>query len=290
MKMEFTSIYGSVVFSGGRFCGRDTCYIVEVSGIGLAARRFSTVTFSGTDGTSTTGKQYSSRTVIVSADIPRREYDFDSFYARFLRILSEDGELFVYSGKKKKRRIPAYVSGISEGKSNGDFKRVVISFYCDSPYFTDIAPVSVSLFTREKHLETEFVLPLVFSERINRAAVTNAGDIIAEPVITFSNGIDGVNGENGNLTIRNETTGQVMVLNYYPAPGESVTIDISERKIVSSNGSSLINFISDDTDLSDFHLEKGENILCVESNITNARANVECSFYNRYLEGVVYGY
>lgn len=289
MKIEYKNSKGTIVFSGGRSYGRNTCYIASVSGLGIAPVSVTATVFSGLAGAKTEVIRFSQRTVILSADIPKRNYDFDIFYGDMLRILSDKGELFVYS-KRKKRRIEAFVSNISEGKSQGDFKRIVITFTCDSPYFTDFEKVNVSLLTINKHLETEFILPLVFSERVSRAVVTNSGDITAEPVITFKNGVDGAYDAGGYLVISNETTGQFVTLNYYPAPGETVTIDISNRTITSDSGANLINFISDETDLSEFRLALGENVVSAESNVTNNRVFVGCSFYNRYIEGVADGY
>ncbi len=289
MKIEFKNDIGSIVFSGGRSFGRNTCYIVEVTGLGLAPANFTSVVFSGTDGAKTTSKRLSARTIILSADVPRRSYDFDDFYGKFLRVLSAEGKLFI-SSKKKKRCIGAYAASLSEGASQGEYKRIVITFTCDSPYFTDFSEVSVPLFTKNRYLETTFTLPCVFSERINRVTVHNSGDVPAEPVIRFTNAVGGYDGVDGNLVITNETTGQVLVLDYYPSPGEAVIIDIENRTIFSSGGANLINFISDDSDLSLFWLCVGENTLSVESNITNNKVHVECSFNNRYIEGAVYGY
>lgn len=288
MKIEFINSRGKILFSGGASAGRDTCFIVEVSGLGLAPMAISTVTWSGVDGQSTVSRCYRGRSIVISADIPRRSYDFEQFYGRFLRILEAEGELFVFS-RRKKRRIRAYASSVSEGKSQGEWKRVVITFTCDSPYFTDIEKVSGALFTKNRYLATEFVLPLIISERINRTLVYNAGDIPAEPIIRFKNASDGADGSGGNLIIKNETTGKTLTLNYYPNPGCEVIIDISERSIVSSDGESLLCNISDDSDLSEFLLAVGENVLSVESNITNSKVHVEYAFWNCFVEGAVYG-
>lgn len=289
MKIEFKNSLGAIVLSGGHSYGRNTCYIAEVSGLGLAPLSVTATSFSGMDGAKTESKKLSQRKINIAIDIPRRSYDYDVFYGNLLRVLSANGELFVYS-KRKKRRIEAFVSNISEGKSQGDFKRIVITFTCDSPYFTDFEKINVPLLTKSKYLETTFTLPCVFSERISRASVINSGDITAEPIITFKNGVDGTYDAGGYLVLNNETTGQFVTLNYYPAPGETVTIDISNRTITSDSGANLINFISDETDLSEFWLALGENVVSAESNVTNNRVLVECSFYNRYIEGVADGY
>lgn len=289
MTIEFRTDIGKIIFSGGRSYGRDTCYIAEVTGLGLAPVVTSTAVFSGMDGTATVSKRYDRRNIVLSADIPYRKYDFEEFYGRILRIISKSGELIISSGRKK-RRICAYVSQNSEGKNKGDTKRLILTFTCDDPYFTDIQKTTVPIMTKKRYLATEFTLPCIFSSRLNTATVTNSGDIVAEPIISFANAFDGAYAEDGDLVIKNETTGQFIVLNYYPSPGETVYIDIENRTIMSSSSANLLNRISDDTDLSDFCLAVGNNTIKVESNVTNNKVYVGCSYYNRYIEGIVYGY
>lgn len=289
MKIEFKNKFGKIIFSGGLPYGRDTCYIVEISGLGLSSLSVNTTIFSGVDGAVTTSKRLNQRHIVITADVPRRSYDFQEFYGRFLRILSEEGELFVTS-RRRKRKITAFASNIAEGKNNGDLKRVVITFTCDSPYFTDFEMVRATLLTKNKYLETYFTLPLMLSEKISRAVVTNSGDINAEPIIYFKNGESGKESVDGVLTVTNETTGQVLQLNYYPMPGEAIVIDIASRTVASSGGANLLTLISDDTDLSEFWLVPGDNVLNITSNIINNQARAECSFYNRYIEGVSDGY
>lgn len=162
---------------------------------------------------------------------------------------------------------------------------------CDSPYLKDATETKEVIYREDKLLEFKYPKYFDFGNEFKAISVTthevpvyNSGDVKAEPIITIIN--TGETAENiTGIKIINNTTNQKIRLDYATKAGETIIIDIPERKIYSNNGENLINLLTDDSYLSDFYLQEGTNIVKVETNL-NEKIVAYCSFYNQYLEAM----
>jgi len=132
-------------------------------------------------------------------------------------------------------------------------------------------------------------LPAIATVRTIRANVINNGEIDVYPIIHIYNTANQVALMSGfsGVIITNETTGAKIELDYSPSDGEEIIIDLALRRITSNLAGNIINYISDDTVLSDFILKTGENIISCEnlSGLTSLSAIVE--YTNNYAMAVV---
>jgi phage-related protein len=167
----------------------------------------------------------------------------------------------------------------------GEIATFAVQFVCDSPYFEDGEDRVVPLYRRTKGLSTPFALPRSFGEIVAGGLVENKGNIPLEPIITiyYPNALEGVDG----ITIKNETTGKGITLDYSPEGEDTVVIDVKNRKITSKIAGSLLNNISDDTFLGDFVLERGNNEISVDLGNVAKGFSIECKFSNLYSEAVI---
>ena len=79
----------------------------------------------------------------------------------------------------------------------------------------------------------------------------------------------------------NITKGKHLALQYEITAGEKITIDIKNREITSDIHRSVLNKITDDTILSDFYLDCGDNELTV-ANIESGAVAAVISYENQY--------
>lgn len=92
--------------------------------------------------------------------------------------------------------------------------------------------------------------------------------------------------DNGGISIQNLTTNQHIKLNTQTLLGEVIKIDIPRRKVISSLRGDVIKVISDDTFLSDFWLDVGNNIIKLTNFNTNEVISAVCEYTNKYIEAV----
>ena len=160
-----------------------------------------------------------------------------------------------------------------------------VQFVCDNPFFEDIDDTVVALYKRTKRLETPFSLPAVFGEIVLGGNIEIKGGVSVEPVISiyYPTALEEVE----SIILTNETTGKRVQLDYAPKGEESVTVDIKNRKIVSSTNGNIINYLSKDTFLGDFVLERGVNLISLSVGDLTPDFTVECRYNNLYNEAVI---
>ena len=138
--------------------------------------------------------------------------------------------------------------------------------------------------TRTKLLKNPVTLPCVLSSRVRKKDVVVSGDVMAEPVII----IQGTEENSGsNITIINHTTQERISLNYVPALGETVEINIPRRRVIKTVGSgepeSFVDALSDESYLSKFTISCGVNQLEI---VCDCAVTVSCNFCDQYLEAM----
>lgn len=278
MILTYKNEHGTIRINGG---GRDKAWrITEITGIGFPKRNFTYNTYAGVYGQELANVSIPSRTITISGDISAKAQNALPMHL-VSKILNADGELFMQTGRKA-RRAKVHTLSFEVQERKMAYKTFVLQLESDNPYFWGPAPLSYSVFSRLNLLKSPFTLPCVFSKRNMSAAVINGGDVDCEPVLTIfkpetSNAL-----ESDTVVIKNEANGAKITLNHIMQPGETVTVDIPSRTIVSDSSGSILQEISDDTVLSTFVLLPGKNhVSCVSGDASLA---VVCKFETLYLE------
>lgn len=284
ISIYFSNKYGNVFFGGTNKC--TSFRIKEIVGLGLPGSTLNTINYAGQEGRETLSSLRNYRTITIKGDIEGENKDYEIRKAIKVFSVPVEMELSV-NGRIRKCNCRCTSFDSPFGKKH--FKEFIVQFECDSPYFQD------KLITKESIYREEKILPFnykeyfgenkkMISELISESIVYNQGDVIAEPIITIIN-TGKTSDKTSGVTIYNSTTGKEICLEYATKEGETITIDISERKIYSSTGENLINHLKDDSYLSDFFLEEGPNILGIKTNVSESIISY-CSFYNQYLEAM----
>lgn len=117
------------------------------------------------------------------------------------------------------------------------------------------------------------------------AAVVYTGDVDSRPVITIT-------GQIANPVITNAATGDALdFTGGTVAAGDTWTIDTryGRKSVLNAAGSSVANYLSDDSDLATFRLVPdpiatgGTNLITLSGSATGTAAAVSVAYYNRYL-------
>ena len=291
--ISFENEAGRLVLSGGREAVFRT---LSVAGLGLPTKEFNVTSYAGQRGQETLSEVDRLRVITVSGDASRA---LQKELSRMTRILYYPGVLKIQSGNKR-RRIACRCTSLDDPERIGPFAKFVIQFTCDDPLFNDFEDTAEPVYERKNHLYGNIANSawgtngkLAFSTRLSGADLLNKGDSPCEPVFTVTNNEPLAWPDGTGLRIKNVTTGQKLELEYPLAKGESVTLDMRERRITSSNGDNLINFISKETFLSDFALARGMNRIETENYayasstaVSQKKMLVECRFNNNYIEAV----
>ena len=268
---------GRIEIGGGR---HPTARLIEIAGLGLPASEPNTIKYAGQPGYKMLGRVDMERTITMSLDFDGIPFDVMKIY----RVLQEECELLFFLGGER-RKIKGVCLNPTEVE-NIIFKRMykfVLQFVCENPYFEDYTDGVISLSTREDKFPTSFedgkgyiTLPAVATKRTAVITVNNRGDMDAYPTVTV------VAGEDSEvLIISNLTTGKSITINKEIAAGERIVFDVGNRTIKSDLAGSLLNYISDDTIMSEFVLQRGVNdILATNGSLNLLTGSV--AYKNQY--------
>lgn len=282
MILTYKNEHGTIRLAGG---GKDNAWrVTEITGIGFPKRNFTYNTYAGVYGQELASVSIPSRTITISGDISANAQKALPMHLA-AKILNADGELSLQTGRKARRaKVRTLSFEVQERKMA--YKTFVLQLESDNPYFWGPAPLSYSVFSRQNLLKSTFTLPCVFSRRNMSATVINSGDVECEPVLTIFKPEQSEVLERDTLIIKNEANGAVITLNHIMQPGETVTVDIPNRTIVSDSSGSILQEISDDTVLRSFVLLTGKNqVSCVSGDASLA---VVCKFETLHLEASHY--
>lgn len=293
LHITYQNDIGKLDFKGGN--GRHSWRILEIEGLGLTSKSFNTAQYPATIGQRTLSETIGARTISIQCDVnsiashygntPSNRWEI----SKALKILNEPGTLLISDGTRV-RKISARCVEAVQGERHGGYVVFAMQFVCDYPYFEDKETTKVPLFKVEHLLKSTFTLPCMFTRRTTKANVINIGDVDTEPIIRIRlNGgtYNGTAGTPGTLVIRNETTKQEIELNLQDAEStKEVIVDIPNRKIYSQDNKNLIHHLAPTSFLSDFWLQKGQNLIGVDNYISESCV-VECEFSNKYIEAVI---
>lgn len=286
-EMSFENQMGKLRLSGGQ---GTSFRITAVEGLGLMPREFNVKDFSTQAGQVLISKRDVARTITVSGDVYAKK-GLKKTLSQMMKVLYHPGKLSVSAGGKK-RMIACRCTTVTEPKYRSrELASLVLQFVCDMPYFTDEKGKTVSLFHRKNLIRSSFTLPCIFTEKVCRKQIINAGDVDTEPVITVFNDVVSsdiaVMSLDFGLEVINHTTGQKILLAYETQPGETVTIDIPGRQILSNMQGDITDVISKNSFLSDFVLVPGLNDVEVINYSVDQKIGVLIFYQNRYVEAVV---
>lgn len=281
--IDYANEIGTIRFGGGK----ERWNITNYSGLSLTEKSFLTASYAESPGQVTIREKAEARVITLRGD-----YVGDSgFLSLGMRILNQKGYLTVTNGMKT-RRIQAYCSHFEMKKPCGIYREFVVQFTADNPFFEGAEAVEMALYSRKDLVKGNFTLPCVFTQRIMTSSVYNHGDVMTEPVFKIFCNCGSDAGEKGIL-LKNETTGSQLWLQYALQEGETVTVDVAKRQIISdavreeNNGGNLIFFITDDTVLKNLYLVPGENRFVVTNFATESDVLVTCSIKEKYIEAVM---
>lgn len=289
MKIVLKNECGEFEIGGG---SNPKARLLETAGLGLPGKEIQSVTFEEQSGRTTTGSRDVERTITLSIDFFGDVFEMERLY----RILHKPVELQFFVGMKRRRISGRCVSSTDiETIIYHRWNKAVLQFVCDDPYFHDFVPIEAAISANEDRFpnvntdgEWYIQLPAVATVRHSVATITNRGDTILYPVIHLQNNktVNTLADEYG-ITLTNATTGKVITLNYDITAGEEVTIDLSKRKIYSSTNGNITNCISDDTVLSDFYLDIGDNVISVDSANISDNIFAVAEYSNNYVAVVI---
>lgn len=290
MKVIIKNKYGSFEMGGGY---HRIANIKNISGLGPPIKEASTVTFAGQPGHITEKTRDLSRTITISCDFVGGQQEIERLY----KILYYPVELWFTFGSRRRK-----INGICINPEDIEsiiYQRkysLVMQFVCDNPYFNDFYSTNIDVFQRANQFpnvldgENWYIqLPAVATERTVTASIYNKGETIIYPIIHIYNFAPTTASDTGKygIVITNDTNNAKIILNYNPQPGEEITVDLPKRKIHSSINGVITNKISDDTVLSDFVLDLGENILSCTNLSGTGDISVIVEYTNNYAMAVI---
>lgn len=265
MEIVIQNKNGRLEIGGGN---HPTAKLIEIAGLGLPASEPNTIKYAGQPGYKMLGRVDMERTITMSLDFDGIPFDVMKVY----RVLQEECELLFFLGGERRK-----IKGICLNPTEAEsiiFKRMyklVLQFVCENPYFEDFSDKVISLSTRTDMFPSYFdsaegkqVIDLaatpIATVRDATVKITNRGDMNIYPTITVV-----AEEDCETLVISNNTTNKSITINKSIAVGEKVVVDVYNRTIKSDINGSLLNYISDDTIMSEFVIERGINEMKVEN-------------------------
>lgn len=283
MELLYENEVGTLRLNGGS----GLWNIIEISGLGLPEKSFQVVRYAMTAGQVTLDAQESARLITLRGDCcTAREA-----VAEGIRILNRQGRLTLLMGGAV-RCLDAYCSHFEIEQPRHGLRSFVIQLTADEPFFEGEEPLMQALYSREKLVNSSFVLPCVFTKRTSDTVVCNRGDVVSEPIFTVMCRQAGEQQETEGFYICNKTTGHTLTVRYNLSQDEVVSIDIAGRRITSSlqsednyNGN-LIYFIDEDSFLHDMYMAVGDNHI-ISGNYSGADLLINCELREKYVEAVM---
>ncbi|MBO5733811.1 MAG: phage tail family protein [Clostridia bacterium] len=278
MKLIYENERGKIVMNGG---GSKGFNITQIRGISLPECDVEAVRYPYMAGQVVTRVTPMERTITISADV---RDDNKKELSRAMNVFSAPGTISITScGKTKKINVRCV--NFEPNKSKGAYIPFTVQFCADCPYFEDIYDTAVYIAKREGKLASAFVLGCVFSVRVLKNLVINYGDVSVEPVFEISS-VDGAVCPQG-ICIKNNKNGNEILLNTDVLAGETITVDIKNRKIKSNKRGNLISCLAQDTAISRFSIDVGVSEIEILTPEISGKLSVKCRYNNSYMSAVV---
>ncbi len=277
MKLIYENSVGRITMRGGT----DAIYnITEISGLSLPEVTADTVRYPGEAGQEVTQLLYLPRTITIAGDICDKTGKHTAFMAN---VCAKSGTMYVAQNRSV-RKISCRVLSFLPGKRKGVYVPFTLQLVADKPYFEDSSETEVVIAKREKTLSSPFIFPTHFSKRTARANILNRGSVPLEPVFLISSKEHAVC-PNG-IIIENMTTGERLKLHLEVLSGETIKIDIENRKISGSVQGNLIGALDAATPMSKFSLSEGINDISLTAEDETVPLFMSCHYQNKYVQAL----
>lgn len=282
LTITYSNSNGTVSMQGGG--STSPLRITDIEGLGLTAREYNVAVYSNYDGQNTFSSRAVARTITMAVEACGN--GMSDTIRNAINVFSKEGMLRI-TDEGIDRRIKCNQIQMPDLTRvlKGQISTFAVQFICDAPFFEDAVDTSLPLYGREKLLTSPFSLPCMFGRITAGASIEIVGSMPVEPIISMNCPESLSDAE--NITITNETTGKSIILDYAPAAGEEITIDVKNRKIISSLNGNIINYLSADTFLGEFVLICGLNIISVDVGDVTSGFTIGCRYNNLYNEAVI---
>lgn len=257
--------------------GGDAPYkIKSAEGLGFMNQAAETAEYPFICGQKTLSRTPSPRLITVSFDSAGAGENSQEALAA---AAHDEGRLYISSGGKD-IYADCYVSALSKTAVYGkNYERYVIQFTCDYPYFKGKEAKTAALFERTRLLKGSFTLPKLFSKRTVGSYVQVVGDKEVYPVIT----VGGISREEGfDLVFTNETTGAVLKAALPGGEYRSIVFDLANGT-VTCGGEDFTVYLDDESFMSDFYLQRGENRISVTAGGIDVNTSAAVSYEEEYI-------
>lgn len=213
---------------------------------------------------------------ILDAVRPNRITDFNT-----------QGKLLWYRADGSKRQIDVVLeSGPGFAPPQGGWREwsftEVLRFVAHDPAWYDPTQQTTSFVQSLGELVFPITFPITFASFGTISTLAYVGTWLEYPTIVIIGPIIGPR-------IENLTTGNVLALDYTIPDGMSATITLRGRKTITrSDGVNLLNYLTSDSDLTEFSLQpdpiapNGDNQIQVTGSGTNTNTSVVIEWYKRY--------
>lgn len=294
--MIFKNALGEIEFSGD---GNAPISITSVLGLGLVDKICQTQEYLDFDGRQTLSSRFEPRTISLSFDL--KGGNTAHLAAKLFRVLSREGTLYIISDAAKRRAKVSQIS-LSEVEKIGSFRSYSAQLICDNPYFGDAQTNRATCFEATGNLRFDsesgkwnLSEPTVWGQIKNDVIIKNDGDAAAYPTITLTSFGDAEDEAGFELLrVKPSDKGEVLqrfALCYALSDGERITLcfdprsDKKRRYLKSTTGKNLLEVRAEDSSLSDFYLDCGENRIIINNLSRGNTLAAEISYENQYVEG-----
>lgn len=285
--MSYSVIYESA--NGKIIMARRFDYeVMSIDGLEQVAAESQIRKYSNMPGQKTLNKTPAARMITITGRInagrSQRRFRTDNISFVFDNTIEGTLKLNMWG---KLRRINCIPDTVAFGEvDRNDKLPFVITLICDNPYFKDWEDIELSLFSRVGNLINGMTFPRVFTFRYTKGTAINNGMVDIEPIIIIETGKPTVGAPETGILIQNETTGKEILLNYTPADGEIITVDIPSRKIISSTNGDITRYKPLSYLLSDFVFKRGSNLINFINKDTGQELKAKAVYSNQYTEAM----
>lgn len=154
-------------------------------------------------------------------------------------------------------------------------------FHLPSFYWKNANTVKKDLYKRTDKISTPFMLPMVFTERTSGADAMNGGNVEAPCIIKIVCAGSAIERKDAEITIKNETSNEVIKLDYDIRSGEVITINTAEFTAESSMFGNILHKVRESSDF--FKLKCGNNHISAVCSDTSRQISAYLSFNEMYI-------